>query len=178
MVSWQVDADAEAEEALIQNGSAVTQEDYAGHAERRHNDKKAKKNDYAQQYAKKKLLERLEEQHQRRIFSNLQQQDNKQKLRRPFSSRSYRTVPMGLPLTSEEWIAESEKWHGKHEEERIMDVVSPKHDRTDAYYLEGTQLYKVPRTDESFEREDRDLAASLRRNTAAAAATAATDAWE
>jgi aldehyde:ferredoxin oxidoreductase len=113
MVSWQVDADAEAEEALIQNGSAVTQEDYAGHAERRQNEKKAMKNDYAQQYAKKKLPERLEEQHQRRIFSDLQQQDNRQKLRRPFYSRSYAPVPMGLPLTSEEWIAESEKWHGE-----------------------------------------------------------------
>jgi hypothetical protein len=84
---------------------------------------------------------------------------------------------MGLLLTSEERIAESEKWHEKHEEEIIIDIVRPKHDRTDAYYFEGTQLCKVPRTDESYEREDRDLAASLRRN-AAAAATAATDAWE
>jgi hypothetical protein len=35
MMSWQVDADDEAEETLIRNGSAVTQEDCAGHAERR-----------------------------------------------------------------------------------------------------------------------------------------------
>jgi hypothetical protein len=86
---------------------------------------------------------------------------------------------MGLPLTSEEWISESKKWHGKNEEERTIDVVSPKHDRTEEYYFEGTRLYQVPKTDESYEREDRDLAASLRRNAAAAAAaTAATGARE
>jgi hypothetical protein len=178
MMSWQVDADAEAEEALIRNGSAVTQEDCARHKERRQNDKKAMKNDYSQQHAKKKLQERLEEQRQRRIFSDLQQQDNRKKLRLPVNSRSYTPVPMGLPLTSEEWIAESGKWHGEHEEQRIIDAVSPKHDGTDEYYFQGTQLYQVPRTDESYEREDRDLAASLRRNAAAAAATAATGAWE
>jgi hypothetical protein len=86
---------------------------------------------------------------------------------------------MGLPLTSEEWISESKKWHGKNEEERTIDVVSPNHDRTEEYYFEGTRLYQVPKTDESYEREDRDLAASLRRNAAAAAAaTAATGARE
>jgi hypothetical protein len=192
MASWQVDADANPDAVLIRNETAVTQEDYARHAERRQNDrdmqdvpryvtsKKEKKNDYAQQYAKERLLERLGEQQQRRIFRDLQEQDNRQKLQRPFSSRSYTPVPMGLPLTSEEWVAESAAWHEKHQEERIIDVVSPKNDKMDAYYFEGTQLYKVPRTDESYEREDRDLAASLRRNAtaAAAAATAATDAWE
>jgi hypothetical protein len=89
------------------------------------------KNDYSQQYAKKKLQERLEEQRQRRIFSNLQQLDNRKKLQLPVNSRRYRSVPMGLPLTSEKWIAESEKWHREHEEEIIIEVVSPKHDRTD-----------------------------------------------
>jgi hypothetical protein len=136
------------------------------------------KNDYSQQHEQKILGERLEEQRQRRIFSNLQQPDNRKKLRLPVNWRRYTPVPMGLPLTSEEWLSESEKWHEKNEEERKIDVISPKHDRTDEYYLEGTRLYQVPRTDESYEREDRDLAASLRRNAAAAAATAATGARE
>jgi hypothetical protein len=48
MASWQVDADAEAEEAIIRNGSTVTQDDYV-----RQDEKKAMKNDYAQQYARK-----------------------------------------------------------------------------------------------------------------------------
>jgi hypothetical protein len=175
MMRWQVNADAKAEEALIRNGSAVTQEDCVGHAERRQNDKKVMKNDYSQQYEKKKLLE---EQRQRRIFSDLQQLDNRKKLRLPVNFRRYTPVHMGLPLTSEERISESKKWHGEHEEERIIDVVSPKHDRTDEYYFEGTRLYQVPRTDESYEREDCNLAASLRRNAAVEAATAATGAWE
>jgi hypothetical protein len=178
MMSWQVDANAKFEETLIRNGSAVTQEDCAGHGERRKNDKRAMKNDYLQQHEKKKLQEQLKEQRQRRIFSNLQQLDNRKKLRLPVNSRRYTSVPMGLPLTSEKWISESEKWHGEHEEEIIIDVVSPKHNRTDEYYFEGTRLYQVPRTDESYEREDRNLAASLRRNAAAAAVTAATGAWE
>jgi hypothetical protein len=191
----------------IRDGTAVTQEDYVRHVERsvecmlekqrRKNDrdlqdvpryvasKNAKKNNYAKQYAKERLLARQEEQKQRRIFSDLQEQDNRQKLRRPFSAPSYTLVPMGLPLTSEEWMTDSATWHEKHDEKRIIDVVSPENDKMEAYYFEGKKLYKVPqsrpmRTDETYEREDRDLAASLCQNAvaAAAAATAATDAWE
>jgi hypothetical protein len=84
---------------------------------------------------------------------------------------------MGLPHTSEEWLSESAKWHEKSKEKRTIDVVSPKHDKTDKYYFEGSRLYQVARTDESHDREDRDLAASLRRN-AASSAAAATDARE
>jgi hypothetical protein len=136
------------------------------------------KNDYSKQNEQKILRERLEEQRQRRIFSDLQQPDNRRKLRLPVNSqlRRYTPVLMGLPLTSEEWISESGKWHEKNQEERTLDVVSPKHDKTDEYYFEGSRLYRVPRTEESYDREDRDLAASLRRN--AAAAAAATDARE
>jgi hypothetical protein len=93
---------------------------------------------------------------------------------------------MGLPQTSREWLAESDKHekneeenkHKKNEEEtseemRTIDVLSPKHDRNNEYYFEGTQLFQVQKTNESYDREDRDLVASLRRNAAAAAATAA-----
>jgi hypothetical protein len=56
-----------------------------------------------------------------------------------------------------------------------------------SYYYKGKKLYKVPqrrppkKPDATYEREDRDLAASLSRNAAAAAAAAAADtadAWE
>jgi hypothetical protein len=165
MASWQVDADANTD-AILNSVPRYIATKYA------------EKNNYAKQYAMERLLARQEDQKQRRVFSDLQEQDNRQKLRRPFS-RSYTPVPMGLPLTSEEWLTHSATWHEKHEEKRIIDVVSPENDKMDAYYFEGTKLYKV-RTDESYDREDRDLAASLRRNAtaAAAAATAATDAWE
>jgi hypothetical protein len=89
--------------------------------------------------------------------------------------KRYTPVPMGLPHTSQEWLAESNK-HEKNEEENseeMRTVVSPKHDGNDEYYFEGTQLFQVQKTNESYDREDRDLAASLRRNEAAAAATAA-----
>jgi hypothetical protein len=136
------------------------------------------KNDYSRQHEQKILRERLEEQRQRRIFSDLQQPDNKRKLRLPVNSqlRRYTTVPMGLPLTSEDWLSKSAKWHEKSEEKRTIDVVSPKHDKTDEYYFEGSRLFQVQRTDQSYDREDRDLAPSLRRN--AAAAAAATEARE
>jgi hypothetical protein len=59
----------------------------------------------------------------------------------------------------------------------------------ESYYFEGKKLYRVPqrrpkRTDETYEKENRDLAASLSRNAAAAAAAAAAtaadtaDTWE
>ncbi len=54
----------------------------------------------------------------------------------------------------------------------------------ESYYYEGKKLYKVPqrrhkRTDATYEREDLELAASLSRNAAAAAAACNTaDAWE
>jgi hypothetical protein len=48
----------------------------------------------------------------------------------------------------------------------------------ESYFFEGKKLYRIPqkcprRTDETYEEEDRYLAASLSRNAAAAAATAA-----
>jgi hypothetical protein len=87
---------------------------------------------------------------------------------------------MGLPLTSEEWMRDSATWHEENEEKRIIDVVSDD-DKMESYYFEGKKLYRIPqrrprRTDETYQREDRDLAASLCRK--AAAAAAATDAWE
>jgi hypothetical protein len=144
----------------IRNGDVVTQEDYNRHAERsiqcmlkkqrRQKDRDmqniprdvARKNDgknYAKQYAKERLLARQEEQQQRRIFSDLQEQENKQKLRRPFDRRSYTPVPMGLPLTSEEWMRDSATWHEENEEKRIIDVVS-NDDKMEAYYFEGKKL--------------------------------------
>jgi hypothetical protein len=56
--------------------------------------------------------------------------------------------------------------------------------RMESYYHEGKKLYKVPqrrlkKTDATYEREDLYLAASLRRNAAAAvAACNPDDAWE
>jgi hypothetical protein len=140
MMSCQIDFDAEAEEALIHYGSAVTQEDRDAYTERRKNDKRVMKNDYSRQHEQKVLRERLEEQRQRRVFSDLQQPDNKRKLRLPVNSqlRRYTPVPIGLPHTSEEWLSESDKWHKKNEEKRTIDVVSPKHDKTDEYYFEGS----------------------------------------
>jgi hypothetical protein len=81
----------------IRDGSQVTQEDYDRHAERsiecmlekqrRQNDRDMQniprdvdRRSYAKQYAKERLLARQEEQKQRRIFSDLQKQENKQKL--------------------------------------------------------------------------------------------------
>jgi hypothetical protein len=190
---------------LMRDGDVVAQEDYDRHAERsiecmlekqrRQNDrdmqniprdvarKNARKNDgknYAKQYARERLLARQEEQKQGRIFNDLQEQENKQKLRRPFDRRNYKPVPMGLSLTSEEWMRDFATWHEENEEKRIIDVVSDD-DKMESYYFEGKKLYRIPqrrprRTDETYEREDLDLAASLSRN--AAVAAAATDAWE
>jgi hypothetical protein len=86
-------------------------------------------------------------------------------------------------------MRESDTWNKEHvpdwnKEKRIVDVVSDD-DKMESYYFEGKKLYRVPqrcpkRTDKTYEKEDRDLAASLSRNAAAAAATAAetADAWE
>jgi hypothetical protein len=176
MMRWQVDNDAAAEDALIHYGSAVTQEDRDAYTDRIKQDMSVMKNDYSKQHEQKILRKWLEEQRQRRIFSDLQQPDNKRKLRIPVNSleaqlHRYAPVPMGLPHTSEEWLSESNKWHEKSEETRTIDVFSPKHNKTDEYYFEGSRLFQVQRTDESYDREDRDLAASLRKNAAAAAAT-------
>jgi hypothetical protein len=181
----------------IRDASQVTQEDYDRHQERsiecmlekqrRQNNRDMQniprdvaRRNYAKQYTKERLLARQEEQKQRRIFRDLQEQENKQKLRRPFDKRNYTPVPMGLPLTSEEWMRDSATWHEENEEKRIIDVVSDD-DKMESYYFEGKKLYRIPqsrprRTDETYEREDHDLAASLSRK--AAAAAAATDTWE
>jgi hypothetical protein len=151
------------------------------------------KNDYSRQHEQRVLRERLEEQRERRVFSGLQQAENKRKLRKLHSPvntldaqlKRYIPVPMGLPQTSRDWIAESEKneeetkrekneeYQYQSEEMRTIDVVSPENDRNDKYYFEGTELFQVKKSDASYDREDRDLAASFRRNAAAAAATVA-----
>jgi hypothetical protein len=195
MMRWQVDNDLEAEEALAHSGSAVTQEDKDAYTDRRRQDasRSVMKNEYSRKHEQMILRERLEEQRERRVFSGLQQAENKRKLRKLHSTvntldaqlKRYIPVPMGLPQTSRDWIAESEKneeetKHKKNEEHqyqskemRTIDVVSPENDRNDKYYFEGTELFQVKKSDASYDREDRDLAASLRRNAAAAAATVA-----
>jgi hypothetical protein len=75
------------------------------------------KNNYSRQHEQRILRERLEEQRQRRVFSGLQQAENKRKLWKLHSPvntldaqlKRYTPVPMGLPQTSREWLAESEK---------------------------------------------------------------------
>jgi hypothetical protein len=101
---------------------------------------------------------------------------------------------MGLPFTSEDWNErDSDTWcrdtwcrenvPNWKEERRIIDVVSDD-DKMESYYHEGKKLYKVlqrrlKRTDVTYEREYLNLAASLSRNAAAAAAACDTaDAWE
>jgi hypothetical protein len=132
---------------------------------------------YAKLYAKERLLARQSEQRHSQPFKTLQNPANKQKLRRP---HVLTPVPMGLPFTSENWNEEdSDKWCRKNvpnwkEDRRIIEVVSDD-DKMESYYHEGKKLYKVPqrrlkKTDATYEREDLDLAASLRCNTA--------DAWE
>jgi ABC-type bacteriocin/lantibiotic exporter with double-glycine peptidase domain len=146
-------------EALIHYGSAVTQDDRDAYTDRRRQDMSVMKNEYSRQHEQRILRERLEEQRQRRIFSGLQQAANKRKLRAPVNSldaqlKRYAPVPMGLPHTSEEWLSESNK-HEKNEEAekskemRTIDVVSPKHDKNDEYYFEGTRLFQVQKTNES-----------------------------
>jgi hypothetical protein len=147
---------------------------------------KRKAVNYAKIYAKERLLTRQLEQRQRQAFKMLQDPGNKQKLRRP---HVHTPVPMGLPFTSENWNErDSDTWCRENvpnwkEDRRIIDVVSDDN-KMESYYHEGEKLYKVPqrrlkRTDTTYEREDLDLAASLRRNAAAAAAACNTaDAWE
>jgi hypothetical protein len=144
-----------------------------------------KERSYTKLYARERILARQAEQKQRKIFRDLQEQENKKKLRRPFDPLSYKPLPMGLSFTSEDWMRDSDTWNKEHipnwnEEKRIIDVVSD-NDKMESYYFEGNKLYRIPqrrprRTDETYEKEDRDLAASLSRK--AAAAAAATDAWE
>jgi hypothetical protein len=158
-------------------------QDIPGHVER-------KAVNYAKLYVKERLLERQAEQKQRKAFKMLQDPGNKQKLPCPLDLRSMTPVPMRIPFTSKDWMRGSDTWCTEHipnwkEERRIIDVVSDD-DKMQSYYYKGKKLYKVPqrrpkRTDETYEREDRDLAASLSRNAAAAAAAAAAntaDAWE
>jgi hypothetical protein len=64
------------------------------------------------QEAKEKLLARQEEPRNRQAFHMLQDQGNKQKLRRPNVTVP---VPMGLPSTSAEWNKkDSDEWCRKH----------------------------------------------------------------
>jgi hypothetical protein len=155
-------------------------QDIPGYVER-------KEKNYAKLYAKERLLERQAEQRQRKAFKMLQDPGNKQKLWRPFDPRSLMTVPMGLSFTSEDWMRDSDTWNKEHipdwnKERRIIEVVSDD-GKMQSYYYKGKKLYKVPqrhpkRMDETYEREDRNLAASLTCNAAAAAAAADTaDAW-
>jgi hypothetical protein len=116
----------------------------------------------------------------------LQDPGNKQKLRRP---HVLMPIPIGLPLMSADWNEEdSDDSCRKHvpnwqSHRRIIDVVSDD-DKMESFYHKGKKLYKVPprrlkRTEATYDREDLDLAASLRRNAAAAAAACTPDdPWE
>jgi hypothetical protein len=91
---------------------------------------------------------------------------------------------MGLPLTSANWKEkDSNEWCRKHVPNwhwgrRIIDVVSDD-DKMDSYYKEGKKMSKVPqrriKSDGTYDREDLDLAASLRRNAPATAAACTPD---
>jgi hypothetical protein len=154
-------------------------QDVPGHVER-------KAVNYAKLYAKERLLARQSEQRHRQAFKMLQNPGNKQKLCCP---HVLTPVPMTLPFTSANWNEEdSDNWCRENvpnwkEDRRIIDVVSDE-DKMESYYHEGKKLYKVPqrrlkKTDTTYEREDLYLAASLRRNAAAAAAACTpADAWE
>jgi septal ring factor EnvC (AmiA/AmiB activator) len=152
MMRWQVDNDLEAEEALAHSGSAVTQDDRDAYTDRRRQDASVMKNEYSRQHEQRILRKRLEEQRQHRVFSGLQQAENKRNLRKLHSPvntldaqlKRYAHVPMGLPQTSREWLAEADKHEkteekNKHEKDeeykseemRTIDVVSPKNDRHD-----------------------------------------------
>jgi hypothetical protein len=107
-----------------------------------------KERSYAKLYARERLLERQAEQRRRKAF---------------------KALPIGLPFTSEDWMRESDTWNKEHipdwKEKRIIDIVSDD-DRMESYYFEGKKLYRIPqrrprRTDDTYEKEDRNLAASL-----------------
>jgi hypothetical protein len=110
MMRWQVDNDLEAEEALAHSGSAITQEDKDAYTDRRRQDasRSVMKNEYSRKHEQRILRKRLEEQRERRVFSGLQQAENKCKLRKLHSPvntldaqlKRYIAVPMGLPQTS------------------------------------------------------------------------------
>jgi hypothetical protein len=106
---------------------------------------------------------------------------------------------MGLPSTSAEWNKKhSDKWCRKHfpnwhSGRKIMDAnrqhlvtkASNNDDKMISYSNEeGKQLYRVPqrrmKSDETYAKEDLDLAANLRRNAAATAADASapTESWD
>jgi hypothetical protein len=116
----------------------------------------------------------------------LQDPGNKQKLRGP---HVFTTAPMRLPLKSEDGNKkDSNMWCRRHvpnwhSHRKIIDVVSDD-DKMESYYHEGKKLYKVPqrrlmKTDTTYNREDLNLAASLSRNAAAAAAVCTPDdPWE
>jgi hypothetical protein len=148
------------------------------------------------QEAKEKLLGRQEEQRNIPVFHLLQDQGNKQKLRR---LNVHVPVPMGLPFRSAEWNEkDSDKWCRKHvpnwhSGRKIIDAngqhlvtkASNSDDKMVSYSnKEGKQLYRVPqrcmKSDETYAREDLDLASSLHRNAAAtaAAASAPTESWD
>jgi hypothetical protein len=150
-------------------------QDILGHTERK-----------AKNEAKERLLARQSEQRSRQAFKMLQDPGNKQKLRRP---HVFTPAPMGLPLTLTDWNKEdSDEWCKKHvpnwqSHRRIIDMVS-NDNKMESYYHEGKKLCKVPqrrliKKDATYDREDLDLAASLRRNAAAAAAACTPDdPWE
>jgi hypothetical protein len=77
-----------------------------------------KERSYAKLYARERILVRQAEQRQRRIFKDLQEQGNKQKLRRPFDPLSYKPLPMGLSFKddwmTEDWMRGSDTWNKKH----------------------------------------------------------------
>jgi hypothetical protein len=142
----------------------------------------------ARKQTREELLARQGEQKDRQAFSLLPGQEKKHKLRRP---RVHVSVPMGLPSTSEDWNEkDSDEWCRTHvpdwhsgrkiidanSHHLVMTATNDDDKMTSYANEEGKQLYRVPqrriKSDDTYAREDLDLAASLRRNAAATAAAA------
>jgi hypothetical protein len=135
------------------------------------------------------LLALQEEQKNRQACRLLPGQENKQKLGRPHVHLS---VPMVLPSTSADWNEkDSEEWCRTHvpdwhsgrkiinpNDQHLVTTATNDDDKMTNYANKaGKQLYRVPqrrmKSDNTYARDDLNLAASLRRNTAATAAAAA-----
>jgi hypothetical protein len=136
---------------------------------------------------KERLLARQEEQKNRQAFRLVPGQENKQKLHCP---HVLVLVPMRLPSTSAEWNEkDSDEWCRKGRKiintngQHLVTKASNNDDKMTSYAdEEGKQLYRVlerrMKSDKTYAREDLDLAASLRCNAAAAAASTPPESWD
>jgi hypothetical protein len=146
----------------------------------------------AEKQTQEELLARQGEQNDRKMFNLLPGQEKKLKLRRP---HVHILVPMGLPSTSSDWNENnSDEWCKKHvplwhSRKKIIDAnghhlvtaASNDDDKMTSYANEdGKQLYRVPqrqmKSDDTYAREDLNLALSLLGNAAETAAAAAASA--